>query len=120
MISAFADYERSIITMRTKAGRIKKAKGGGYAGGNLTYGYDIKDGNLVLNKKELEVVKRIFGDYLSSESIKRLLLSSELRVFLPSRVANGGRLQLTRYLEIRCISGKRPTAELRQMDSKRL
>lgn len=52
MISAFADYERSLITMRTKAGRIKKAQGGGYAGGNLTYGYDIKDSELILNEGE--------------------------------------------------------------------
>ena len=77
MISAFADYERSIITMRTKAGRIKKAKGGGYAGGNLTYGYDIKDGNLVLNQKESEVVKRIFKNYLSGKSMQKI--TSELR-----------------------------------------
>lgn len=77
MISAFADYERSIITMRTKAGRLKKAKEGGYAGGNLTYGYDVLEGKLVLNQREAEVVKRIFRDYVGGKSMQRI--ASELR-----------------------------------------
>ena len=72
MISAFADYERSMIMMRTKAGRIKKAKGGGYAGGNLTYGYDILDGNLILNKREADVVRGIFKDYSDGKSMNKI------------------------------------------------
>lgn len=77
MISAFADYERSMIMMWTKAGRIKKAKSGGYAGGNLTYGYDILDGKLILNEKEAEVVKQIFREYSRGKSMKRI--AGELR-----------------------------------------
>jgi len=77
MISAFADYERSMITMRTKAGRMKKAQSGGYAGGNLTYGYDNVEGKLILNDAESAVVKGIFGDYSRGKSMSRI--AQELR-----------------------------------------
>lgn len=72
MISAFADYERSMIMMRTHAGRVKKARGGGYAGGNLTYGYDTLNGKLIPNEKEAEVVNRIFKDYLDGKSMNKI------------------------------------------------
>lgn len=97
MISAFADYERSMIMMRTKAGRIKKAKGGGYAGGNLTYGYDVRDGKLILNKGEAETVKRIFRDYLSGKSMK--IIAEELRAeSIPSK--QGGKWWASNIKEI--------------------
>lgn len=72
MISAFADYERSLITVRTRAGRLKKAHEGGYAGGNLTYGYDIQDGKLILNQREADIVCRIFRDYAGGKSMSKI------------------------------------------------
>jgi site-specific DNA recombinase len=78
IISAFADYERSMIMARTKAGRIKKAKGGGYAGGNLTYGYDIWDGKLILNEREAKIVERVFRSYSRGKSMNKI--AQEFRV----------------------------------------
>lgn len=85
MISAFADYERSMITMRTKAGRIKKATSGGYAGGNLTYGYNILDGKLLLNKKEAEIVRRIFKDYSAGKSMNKIARELQAEEFPAKR-----------------------------------
>ena len=97
MISAFADYERSMIMMRTKAGRIKKARGGGYAGGNLTYGYDVPDGELILNKKEAGVVERIFRDYSGGKSMNKI--AKELRAYeIPTK--QGGRWWASTISEI--------------------
>jgi DNA invertase Pin-like site-specific DNA recombinase len=39
ILGAFAEFERNMITDRLSSGRRKKAKGGGYAGGNVPLGY---------------------------------------------------------------------------------
>ena len=56
-----AEQERKNITLRTKGGRSIKAKIGGYAGGRPPFGYDVKNGELVINIHEAEIVKTIFG-----------------------------------------------------------
>lgn len=72
MISAFADYEREIIKMRLVSGRNQKAKNGGYAGGNLSFGYSVKDGKLIINEDEAKVVLKIFRDYAKGKSMGRI------------------------------------------------
>lgn len=69
MISAFADYEREIIKMRMESGRNQKAKNGGYAGGNLSFGYSVKDGKLIINEEEAKIVKKVFRDYAKGKSM---------------------------------------------------
>lgn len=60
MLSAVAQYERGLITMRMMNGRLKKAEKGGYAGGSAAYGYVAKNKELRVDKKQAEVIKRIF------------------------------------------------------------
>ncbi len=60
MLSAVAQYEKGLITMRMMNGRIKKAEKGGYAGGSPAYGYVSKDKKLLVNKSQAEVVRFIF------------------------------------------------------------
>lgn len=55
-----AELERENITKRTSAGRVVKAKQGGYAGGRLPYGYKVTDGMLVVEPGEAEVVRKVF------------------------------------------------------------
>ena len=69
MISAFADYEREIIKMRMESGRNQKAKNGGYAGGNLSFGYSVKEGKLLIIGDEAKVVMKIFKDYAQGKSM---------------------------------------------------
>jgi site-specific DNA recombinase len=59
VIGAFAEFERAMITLRMKSGRDSAVAKGGWHGGQV-YGYDSKDGQLVINQKEAEVVKKIF------------------------------------------------------------
>lgn len=69
MISAFADYEREIIKMRMESGRSQKAKNGGYAGGNLSFGYSVKEGKLIVIEEEAKVVRKVFCDYVKGKSM---------------------------------------------------
>ena len=60
MLGVFAEFEKAMITLRMKNGRNSSVSKGRWHGGSI-YGYDsTKDGELVINKKEAEVVKRIY------------------------------------------------------------
>ena len=77
LFGMLAEFERSLIISRTSEGRLAAAKDGLYVGGNLPFGYDEKDRRLVLNSKQEEWVRRIFGwyviqDYSRSEIAHKL------------------------------------------------
>lgn len=65
-----AEQERKNIALRTSKGRNLKAKCGGYSGGNKPYGYDVKDGQLVVDSKEKEIVLEIFKEYAKGETLQ--------------------------------------------------
>lgn len=60
--AAFAQLERSFISMRTSSGRQVKASQGGYAGGKPPYGYRAEKGSkrLTVNPEEAQVVRLIY------------------------------------------------------------
>lgn len=81
VIGAFAEFERAMITLRMKNGRDSAVAKGGWHGGQV-YGYDSKDGQLLVNQKEAEIVRKIFylrryqkmtasgiADYLNSHGV---------------------------------------------------
>ncbi|OGN26025.1 MAG: hypothetical protein A2925_04835 [Candidatus Yanofskybacteria bacterium RIFCSPLOWO2_01_FULL_44_22] len=60
ILSAFDEYERSLIAYRLRNGKRKKAELGGFHGGFL-YGYRSINGQLEVNEQEAEVVRQIFA-----------------------------------------------------------
>ena len=60
---SFAQYERELISQRTKFGMIKRLKQGLW-NGQAPYGYKIVNKKLVINRKEAGLVKMIFEMYL--------------------------------------------------------
>lgn len=64
MLKAFtltcAEIERENINKRTSAGRVIKAKRGGYSGGRAPMGYKIENGAYVINESEAEVVRYMY------------------------------------------------------------
>lgn len=56
---AFAQYEKSIITIRLKAGRLMKVRNGGFPGGNMSLGYKLVKGEIKKVDREIEIVRRI-------------------------------------------------------------
>lgn len=61
VLAGMAAMERESITRRTWEGRKAKAERGGFAGGQVPYGYKREEGRLVIDADEAEVVKRIFA-----------------------------------------------------------
>lgn len=61
MISSFAEFERGRIRDRTMAGRLLKAKSGGFVGGKVPFGYQLdRRGDLAIAKDDAKKVKLIF------------------------------------------------------------
>mgnify|MGYP003618139586 CR=1 FL=1 len=58
VLGAVAEYERSIIALRLRSGRKRKAKDGGYAYGAPPFGFRVEDGELVADQGEQETLGR--------------------------------------------------------------
>ncbi len=61
---SFAQYERELISQRTKMGMMKRLRQG-YWNTTPPYGYKLIDGKLEVDKKEAEVVRLIFNLYVN-------------------------------------------------------
>lgn len=57
VLGAVAEYERGMITLRMRAGRLRKAERGGYAAGAPPYGFRAEDGALVAEESEQRVIR---------------------------------------------------------------
>ena len=68
----FAQFERELTSERTKDKLLERAKKGMWNGGNAPYGYRRENKKLVINKKEAEIIRLIFGTYLEAGSVNEL------------------------------------------------
>lgn len=69
VLAGMAEQERQAITERTWNGRREKATQGGFAGGAAPYGYrKDKDGGLVVDESEAEIVRQIFAMHARGHS----------------------------------------------------
>ncbi len=59
ILGAVSQYEKSMIRLRLRAGKAKKAEQGGYLGGNVPFGYRKHGDKLVPDSAELETRQRI-------------------------------------------------------------
>jgi len=59
VLGAVAEYERSMIALRLRSGRARKAQRGGFAGGAPPYGYAAVDGELVDVPEEQTTLSRV-------------------------------------------------------------
>ena len=71
MLLNFAQFEREMISERTRDKMRANRRKGKFTGGNLILGYDVapKGGALVVNTEEAEQVRTIFGLYLELGSL---------------------------------------------------
>ena len=71
MLLNFAQFEREMISERTRDKMRANRRKGKFIGGNLVLGYDVapKGGALVVNAEEAEQVRTIFGLYLELGSL---------------------------------------------------
>jgi site-specific DNA recombinase len=81
LIATLAQWERETIAERVHMGMTKKVEQGERNGAPAPYGYDSKDGNLVVNHDEAKWVKYIFSRYgsVGSQTIAKELNSKGIR-----------------------------------------
>jgi len=69
IILTFAQFERELVSERTRDKLLERAKKGFWHGGVTPYGYKRENKKLVINKKEAEIIRLIFEKYLETGSI---------------------------------------------------
>lgn len=72
ILGAVNAYERSMIALRLKAGRARKAANGGYAYGPPPLGYRAEGGELVRDDSEQETLERIAELRRAGKSLREI------------------------------------------------
>ncbi len=72
VLSGAAQLEREMIVERVKNKIATSKEQGLWMGGTLPLGYDVKDKELIINKKEAKIVKHIFESYMELKSMAEL------------------------------------------------
>jgi len=85
VLGAVAEYERSMIALRLRSGRARKARRGGFAGGAPPYGYAAVDGNLVEVAEEQATLARIRGDHHKGKSLRTIARTLNAEGVMPRR-----------------------------------
>src|ERR1022692_4459256 len=88
ILLSFAQFEREIISERTRDKMSAAQRKGKWIGGHPFLGYDIdpKGGRIVVNPEEAEQVRTLFGLYLELGSLLPVLQEAERRGLLTKRV----------------------------------
>lgn len=72
VLLSFAQFEREVIGERIRDKIAASKKKGMWMGGCPPLGYDVKERQLIINKKEVETVRYIFDRYLDFKTIPKL------------------------------------------------
>lgn len=67
ILSAVSEVERENILIQTMEGRNQKAREGRWNGGFAPYGYDLVDGELVINEEDAEIIRLIYDKYINTD-----------------------------------------------------
>src|SRR5437762_698233 len=75
ILLSFAQFEREIISERTRDKQSAARKKGKWTGGHLVLGYDLdaRGGRLLTNGAEAEQVRSLFKLYLAGESVQSIV-----------------------------------------------
>jgi site-specific DNA recombinase len=75
ILLSFAQFEREIISERTRDKQVAARKKGKWTGGHLILGYDLdpRGGRLVVNSEEAERVREVFRLYLEGTTVLNLV-----------------------------------------------
>jgi site-specific DNA recombinase len=75
ILLSFAQFEREIISERTRDKQVAARKKGKWTGGHLILGYDLdpRGGRLVINPEEAKRVREVFRLYLEGTTVLNLV-----------------------------------------------
>jgi site-specific DNA recombinase len=77
ILLSFAQFEREIISERTRDKQVLARKRGKWTGGHLPLGYDLEDGTLVVNEEEAARVRQVFEWYLEGHAVHGIVAKCE-------------------------------------------
>lgn len=69
IMAAMAEIERDNILVQSMAGRYRTAEKGKRNGANLPYGYMKKDGKIVIDEAQAEIVRIIYDKYVNTSML---------------------------------------------------
>lgn len=72
ILAVFAQLEREQIKERMTMGKDARIRQGKWTGGVPPFGYDYKDGNLIVNRTEADQVKELFDLFVSGKPLYRI------------------------------------------------
>src|ERR1700726_3672627 len=73
VLLSFAQFEREVTSERIRDKIAASKRKGLWVGGTLPFGYEMKDGKIVIVEEEAELVRLIFRRYLELGSVNELL-----------------------------------------------
>jgi site-specific DNA recombinase len=85
ILLSFAQFERELVSERTRDKIALARQRGKYAGGRPVLGYDAVDTRLVVNEEEACRVREIFATYLRTESIGRTVAEANAKGWTTKR-----------------------------------
>lgn len=85
VLGAVSEYERSMIALRLKAGRARKAEKGGYAHGAPPFGYRADGGELVPDETEYPALRRMLELHAEGLSTRKIAARLEAEGHRPKR-----------------------------------
>jgi len=68
----FAQFERELISERTKDKMIQRAQKGMWNGGTVAFGYKSENKKLIINNSEGKIVQKIYKQYISGISVAKI------------------------------------------------
>jgi site-specific DNA recombinase len=72
LVAALAQWERENLAERVKLGMGQMARERKRPGGPPPYGYELREGKLVIHSQEAEVVRHVFRQYLSGRRPRQI------------------------------------------------
>jgi DNA invertase Pin-like site-specific DNA recombinase len=87
ILGSLAEYERELIGLRMRAGKARKARDGGYSGGQPAYGSRAVDKELAADPDEAAIVARVRRLRADGRSYRQVCAVLEAEGYRPRRAA---------------------------------
>ena len=79
VLLSFAQFEREVTSERIRDKIAASKRKGLWVGGNLPFGYEMKDGKIAVIEEEAELVRLIFRRYLELGSVLLMAIDFAVR-----------------------------------------
>ena len=85
LVASLAQWERENLGERVKFGMEQKVREGKFPGGSVPFGYNLVDGDLLINEDEAKYVRLIFSKYAQGKNLNEIsYLMNQIGVLSPT------------------------------------